>query len=150
MAELRDLVAGLGCRDVRSYIASGNLVFRAARSEAIGPAIAAAIAERWGHEVSVMIRSGGELRRSEAACPFSEGDGARYVGFCLGEPDPGRLDPDRSPPDRWAVVGREVHLVYPNGRADSTLTAAYVESALGIPVTVRNWRTFTRLIEMLD
>lgn len=143
MAELRDLVAGLGCGDVRSHIASGNLLFRATRD--MGRDIEAAIAARWGFDVPVMIRTAAELEAIEAANPFSEADGRRYLGFCAAAPDPARLDPDRSPPDRWAIAGREIYFAYPDGRGKSRLTPAYVESALGIAVTVRNWNTLIKM-----
>ena len=148
MAELRELVAGLGCSDVRSYIASGNLLFRASRGAAIGPAISAAIEHRWGYDVPVMLRTTAEFSRVIAANPFTASDGARYVGLFASEPDPTALDIDRSPPDRWAIANREIYFAYPEGRGRTTLTPAYVEAALGLPVTVRNWNTIAKLAEL--
>jgi len=59
-----------------------------------------------------------------------------------------RLDPDRSPPDRFVVAGCDVHLHLPNGVARSKLTNDYFGRALGIVSTVRNWRTVSKLLEM--
>ena len=39
-----------------------------------------------------------------------------------------KLDPDRSPPDAFAVHGREVYLSYPNGSGRSRLTLDYLET----------------------
>jgi uncharacterized protein (DUF1697 family) len=83
------------------------------------------------------------------ADPFAGADGARYVGFCCERPDPAQLDPARSPPARWAITGREIYFLYPDGRGDSKLTPAYVESALGLAVTVRNWNTVNKLLALV-
>ena len=59
-----------------------------------------------------------------------------------------RLDPDRSPPDRFAVVGSEVHLYFPNGGARTKLTVDWFEGSLSLRATARNWRTLEKLIEL--
>ena len=66
-------------------------------------------------------------------------------------PAPGRvagLDARRSPPDAFAVKGREVYLHLPNGTARSRLTNAWLDSALATTSTIRNWRTVLALLEM--
>ena len=60
------------------------------------------------------------------------------------------LDPQRSPPDEFAVRGRNVYLRYPNGVARSKLTNDYLTSRLRTTSTMRNWRTVLRLLEMVD
>lgn len=153
MAELRDLASGLGCTGVRTYIASGNLLVRTSRGLAIGQAIEAAIADRFGYEVPVMLRTVPELRAALAANPFSEADGTRYVGFCASAPPDtsiDRIDPKRSPDDRFAVVGREIFLAYADGLGRSKLTLDHVESALGTPVTLRNVRTIERVLALAE
>jgi uncharacterized protein (DUF1697 family) len=60
------------------------------------------------------------------------------------------LDPDRSPPDRFAVSGTEVYLRYPNGSGRSKLSLDYFERKLEVSGTARNWNTVTRLSELLE
>lgn len=151
MAELRDLISGLGCTAVRSYIASGNVLLRTSRGPAIAREIEAAIADRYGYQVPVMLRSIAELQAIERANPFTEVDGARYVGLCSEAPAAAavaRLQPWCSPDDRAAVVGREVFFAYANGRGNSRLTPDRVEAALQLPVTVRNWRTLAKVLAL--
>ena len=61
-----------------------------------------------------------------------------------------RLDPERSPPDVFAVRGRNVYLHYPNGTARSKLTNEYLARQLQTASTMRNWRTVLALLEMVD
>jgi uncharacterized protein (DUF1697 family) len=57
------------------------------------------------------------------------------------------LDPNRSPGDRYRVVGDVVYLHLPNGVATSKLTNAYFDAKLATVSTVRNLRTIDALIE---
>ena len=59
------------------------------------------------------------------------------------------LDPQRSPGDEYIVRGREIYLRLPNGVAGSKLTNAYFDSKLATTSTSRNWRTVTKLLEMM-
>jgi uncharacterized protein (DUF1697 family) len=46
------------------------------------------------------------------------------------------------------VIGREAHLLYPDGYARTKLTNAVIEKQLGVRSTSRNWRTVTALAEL--
>jgi uncharacterized protein (DUF1697 family) len=60
-----------------------------------------------------------------------------------------RLDPDRPPPDRFAVRGREIYLRLPDGMARTKLTNAYFDAKFATISTARNWRTVTKLLESM-
>lgn len=158
MADLREIFAAAGCRDVRTYIQSGNVLFNAdADAVAALPAlIAARIAAHSGYRVPVVLRSAGELGDAIRNNPFPAAEAAPqtlHVLFLADRPDTVRvaaLDPDRSPPDTFAVNGREVYLHLPNGAAETKLTNAYFDTTLGTTSTGRNWRTVTTLYEMMS
>ncbi|MGP0069481.1 MAG: hypothetical protein ACLQGP_38525 [Isosphaeraceae bacterium] len=61
----------------------------------------------------------------------------------------GKLDPHRSIPDAFLVRGREVYLHLPYGVARSKLTNDYFDSRLSTMSTGRNWRTVTKLYELM-
>jgi uncharacterized protein (DUF1697 family) len=65
MAELTSIFVQAGCKDVRTYIQSGNVVFRAKASVArrVPEVVAGAIAEGFGYEVPVVCRSASEFRK---------------------------------------------------------------------------------------
>jgi uncharacterized protein (DUF1697 family) len=60
-----------------------------------------------------------------------------------------RLDPERSPEDRFVVSGREIYIHYPGGSGRSKLNLAYIEKQLGLSGTARNWNTVTKLLSMI-
>jgi uncharacterized protein (DUF1697 family) len=158
MKDLAAVFTDLGCDDVRTYIQSGNVVFTARTDLAaeIPVQVPAAIEDRFSLKVPVMTRSAVELRDAARANPFLAEDldpKTLAVAFLAEVPDPARvarLDPDRSPPDRFAVVGREVYLHLPNGVARSKLTNAYLDSTLATISTARNLRTVSKLLEMAE
>ena len=156
MPELRALAEGAGCRAVRSYIQSGNLVFRAGAGLAprLPELISGRITERFGFASPVILRSAAEMAAVAGANPFvAAGAEAKtlHVMFLTDEPDPDAvagLESGRSPPDAFVVRGREVYVCCPNGVARTKLTNAYFDRALATQSTARNWRTVLKLVEM--
>jgi uncharacterized protein (DUF1697 family) len=71
MAELRDCAADLGLEDVRTYIASGNLLFRSPERQAtrLDTALGRAIEDRFGLRVPVVVRSASEISRVASSIP---------------------------------------------------------------------------------
>ena len=57
---------------------------------------------------------------------------------------------DEMTPDSFTVAGREIYLSYPGGSGRSRLTLDYLEKALGVTGTARNWRTVQRLAGLLE
>ena len=156
MAELRAMFEAAGCADVRTYIQSGNVVFRAepVLAARIPELIEAEIAETKGFQVPVVTRTAAELDAVVSGNPFLAA-GAEptklHVGFLAEAPSATRianLDPDRSPPDAFEVRGREVYLHFPNGTARSKLTVDYFDRTLGTTITIRNWRTVGKLLDL--
>ncbi len=156
--ELVKIFAEVGCQDVRTYIQSGNVVFRAAESlvDGLSARITAAIASSHGYQVPVVIRTGADWAGVVSGNPFlaaGADPGKLHVGFLADTPDPARvatLDPDRSPPDAFEVRGDEVYLHFPAGVARSKLDNAYFDRTLGTVCTIRNWRTVCKLHEMVS
>src|SRR5579862_2902066 len=81
MAELRELVAGLGHDDVATYIQSGNVVFSAAGkdSPALASALEKAIAARFGFTIRVVVLSRAELAKVAADNPYTAETNPRLV-----------------------------------------------------------------------
>jgi uncharacterized protein (DUF1697 family) len=158
MKDLKEMFIDAGCEDVKTYIQSGNVIFRAspAVSEPLPGLIAAKVAEGFGHRPPLILRTVGQLRDVISSNPFlPQGfpEDTLHVMFLADLPAPRRfeaLDPDRSRPDVFFVRGREVYLHLPNGVADSRLTNAYFDSKLATISTGRNWRTVTKLLAMME
>ncbi len=158
MVALRDALTGAGLDEVATVLQSGNVVFRSRTSAgAAAKIVAGTIEEAFGLQIGVVIRSAAELEAVAATNPFLDPEADRdpkalHVAFLARRPTAAavaKLDPDRSPPDAFAVLGREVYLSYPDGSGRSRLTLEYLEGALGVTGTARNWRTVQRLANLV-
>ena len=93
MAPLVVLFGELGLAGARSYLQSGNVVFTANEKDEgrLVRRIETAIAERYGMQVDVMLRSAAEMKRVVARNPFPEmakaDPGHLVVVFLPGPPD---------------------------------------------------------------
>jgi uncharacterized protein (DUF1697 family) len=156
MRDLVPLFETAGCADVRHYIQSGNIVFRAESSLAarIAQVVATGIERGFRLRVPIVVRSGKELAAVARGNPFLAAGvepAACHVLFLADAPtrkQAAALDPERSPPDSFVVKGREVYLSCPNGVARTKLTNAYFDSVLATTSTGRNWKTVLKLTEM--
>lgn len=157
MKDLARLCAALGAREVRTWLQSGNVVYRAAPAlaEAMAGALTAAIRTELGLEVPVITRTAAEFLAARDASPFiARGldPSTVHLAFLACVPEPERvraLDPGRSPGDAFEVLGAEVHLHLPNGVARTKLTNAWMDSRLATVSTARNWNTVTALAGFL-
>jgi uncharacterized protein (DUF1697 family) len=156
MSDLVTLFTKAGCSEVRTYIQSGNVVFGATPRVAgrIPREIAARIERDLGLRVPVIVRAAHELERVARTNPFLVRDADEdtlHVMFLASAPKPSAvstLEPTRSPPDEFAVVGSEVYLRCPGGLGRSKLTNAYFDAKLATTSTCRNWRTVRKLLEL--
>ena len=156
MKDLAAMFVAAGCRDVTTYIQSGNVVFSAAAGtlKKMPATIAAKVADDFGYRVPVIVRSHEELSIVIRRNPFLNPEAYQkilHVAFLADAPGAeaiSKLDPDRSPPDRFAVIGRDVFLHLPNGGGNTKLTNAWLDSKLSTVSTVRNWATILKLHEM--
>ncbi|SDG82668.1 Uncharacterized conserved protein, DUF1697 family [Sinosporangium album] len=160
MAELRQVVEGLGYEGVRTYVASGNVVFRGPAEApgvegSLSGEIEQGIERRFGFPVSCLVRSGAHLQAVAQANPFAEhaAEGTVVHATFLSE----RVLPDRLAsiraeaflPERFALGDRVIYLHLPGGMGRSKLAETLARPALfkGVVATSRNWNTVTKLVE---
>jgi uncharacterized protein (DUF1697 family) len=149
MKDLVAIVEALGATDVRTYIASGNVVFRApARTAEALPAKASqAIRERLGLDVAVVLRTAAELDEIVRGNPYlaAGADAKKLAVMFLRDAPAARavaaLDPARWPGDAFTVRGRDIYLSLGAGFAGTKLTNDWFERHLDTPGTARNWQT---------
>jgi uncharacterized protein (DUF1697 family) len=157
MKDLAEIFAAGGCRDVRTYIQSGNVIFRAPAAVLKGlPALVSEkIATQFGHCVPVILRSTRQIAETIRNNPYlkaGEEERMLHVVFLADLPAAAavrNLDPDRSPPDAFHVHQREIYLHLPNGAARTKLNTAYFDSKLATIGTQRNWATVSKLLELM-
>jgi uncharacterized protein (DUF1697 family) len=152
MARLRELCTDAGLCDVRSYIASGNLVFRSAHRSAsdVEDLVADLVEREHGFRISVVARAVDELEAALAAAPHDDVD-HRHVAFLAQAPTSEALAKTTAAivaPARLDVLGREAHLLLPGGMASDWIRPPGLERLLGVGATVRNRRTVDKVLAM--
>jgi uncharacterized protein (DUF1697 family) len=156
MKELGEVLEGLGCESVKTYIQSGNVVFRSASpADRLSEQIAAGIARRRGFEPHVLVLERSDFEQAVDNNPFPVGESdprALHLGFLDSaprSPDLQGLEARRAPGETFRLIGRVFYLLTPGGVARSRL-AATCEKALGVPMTDRNWKTARSIMSMLE
>jgi uncharacterized protein (DUF1697 family) len=152
MAELRGVLAGLGCTEVTTVLNSGNAVFKAATrsASACAAAIAPALAGRCGFDVPVVVKSAQELGAIMTGNPlrFTEADHSRLlVAFVQGAEQLAslrKIDSLVVPPEQFSVGSHAAYLLCAAGLLKSKAGAALIGKA-GQAVTTRNWATLLKL-----
>mgnify|MGYP000241747777 FL=1 len=152
MADLRRIAGDLGWRDVRTYIASGNLVFASEGSaSACASALAEAIRSETGLDLLVLVETRAAKRSVIETCPFDpEVDRHVHVFFLADTPKPDqeKLKKLRAESEAFEVKGRHAWLHAPQGVGRSKL-AARIEDVLGCRATARNLATVRKIAGLL-
>lgn len=151
-ADLKALAADLGHTDVATYINSGNVICGSSQSAAeVEKGFEAALQERYGFSVDVVVRTGAELAAVVAANPYPDGDPKQVtVGFTKDPIDSAasdRVAALATPEEQFTVADREIYVDFAGGLASSKL-AAGLPKAVGQTTTARNIRTVTKLAEL--
>ncbi len=146
MTELAAMCERAGFASVRTYIASGNVVFTSGKgAAAVKRALEESLRTYAGKPVGVLLRTPDEMAAVLAANPFPDAPGNRTVAIFLDEPPPSdALDHIKGRADEELALGsREIYVRYGSGMGSSKLRIP-----AGKHGTARNMNTVARLAEM--
>jgi uncharacterized protein (DUF1697 family) len=145
MADLRAMCEAAGLLQVRTHIASGNVVFASALDEkAIVAMLEARLADYAGRHIAVLVRNAAEMKAVQAANPFADANPSQTVAIFLHEPPADVVETARGRTvERIAVGRREIYVDYAGSMGTSKLSLA--ASKLG---TARNMNTVARMAQM--
>ncbi len=156
MSELASIVEGVGGRDVRTLLNSGNAVCTiGSPPDRVAAAVSASIEQRLGFTCDVIVRTKPQIEAVVALDPLADvaTDPSRYLVVFLGSrPDPAAVEALRAfdvAPEQWRTEGGELYAWFPAGVADSLVVKQLARGALGVTWTGRNWNTVTRLRDLL-
>ena len=146
MAELRAMCEAAGFTDVRTYIASGNVVLRSASTaRQVQATLEAALAQYTGKAVAVLVRTAAEMSAVLDANPFPDAAANRVVVVFLDQPPPpDALDTTGQAGEQLALGRREIYVHYPDGIGDSKLKIPGAKAG-----TARNLNTVAKLVGMV-
>jgi uncharacterized protein (DUF1697 family) len=152
MAELRTLLEDAGYERVQTYLASGNVVLEGPRGAvALAAALERLIVDAFGVTTTAILRRPRELAAAVEAHPFGADTSETHVAFLARRPARAaatRLEAVDPGADLAVLSGAEVYLRLPRGVHGSRLSIARIEKLLGVPATLRNWRTVVALAEL--
>ncbi len=155
MPALRERLAETGYEEAVTYLASGNIVVGSElEPAALARRFEEHMAQWFGLDVRVVIRTEPELAAVVAANPlasYATEPKRHQVSFLSAELDDdsgARISAAAVPPERVAIIGREVYAWHPDGVIRSPLAKALASPKLGRTITARNWTTVTELLKL--
>jgi uncharacterized protein (DUF1697 family) len=146
MSELKTMCEAAGFTAVRTYIASGNVVFESRRSEtAIKTALEKALADYAGKSVGVLVRSAADMAQVLANNPFPQLAPNRTMAIFLDHAPPAdTLETIRGRKAEQVKLGRrEIYVYYGEGMATSKLVIPAAKTG-----TARNMNTIAALVKL--
>jgi uncharacterized protein (DUF1697 family) len=146
MTELKAICEAAGFEKVKTYIASGNVVFVSSLAEAkVKSSLEKGLADYAGKPVGVLVRTAEEMAAVLAVNPFKHAPPNRTVAIFLDEAPPAdALDTVVAPDGEAVGLGaREIYVHYPQGQGTSKLKLPAARHG-----TARNINTVATLARM--
>ncbi|WP_031342203.1 DUF1697 domain-containing protein [Ruminiclostridium papyrosolvens] len=157
MADLKQVFESIGLCEVKTYIQSGNVLFKSNEAEeSLCDKIEHKIGAVFGIPVNVILRTSTELEHIILNCPFSKDEiieaetlskvESLYVALLTHNPLKEKIEyinVYRSESDKYHIVGRDIYLLFHHSIRNSKLSNNLYK--LNVSTTVRNWKTLSKL-----
>ena len=156
MDALKKMYENLGFQNIKTYVQSGNVVFKATGSEKeIAQTIIDGIKSEFGYDVPVIVLNLDDFKDIIENSPFakdpSKDPAFLHVTFLADKP--GNFD--RKAIDEKVGKGEEIHfadnavyLYCPNGYGVTKLSNTFLESKLKVTATTRNWKSTNAIFNL--
>lgn len=165
MADLRRVLAGLGCTEISTLLQSGNAAVTSDLTAArLTGRVRDALRDELGLTVPVIVRSATELTAAIAADPLGDmaTDPKRHLlAFLSDTPGPDRLTAladavaarqaknAKDSADSYAVIGAHGYLWCSVNVHESLFATVNWDRLLGVNVTMRNFATVDKLAALM-
>ena len=157
MADLKSHLEELGWEGIRTYIQSGNIVFRTADGNP--PQLAQKIRQKllhvYGFEIPALVLEPMDLANLIDNNPFARDPETNrdrlYVTFLFDTPSEelvGKIRESRKTNEHFIIIGKTIFLYYPDGYGRAVMNNNAFEKGLKVEATTRNWKTINALFEM--
>ena len=159
MDALRATYEAVGLEDPRTYVQSGNVIFRTKEKNTrkLAIKIQNAIEKSFKFRPAIIVRTLDELREAIAATPFDARrnlhPGKDLVTFLEDVPQAeaaAKLATLKSYPEEIHLLGRELYIYFPDGAGKSKLPWSQVEKLLKVNGTARNWNSVRAMLEIAE
>jgi uncharacterized protein (DUF1697 family) len=159
MASLRDLCEILGLHDVKTYIQSGNNVFKSSQNNTsvVETLLMEGIQNQFGFDVPVLVKTPAQLKDVMDLNPFTNkedlDDNKVYFVLLKGIPNIDlvqKLQEESFVHEEFTIVNECVYLNCKIGYGKAKLNNNMIERKLKVIATTRNYRTMNKLVEMFE
>jgi uncharacterized protein (DUF1697 family) len=157
MKQLADLLVGLGCQSVQTYIQSGNVLLQHAESnrQVLCNQIAEQIQQSFGFKPQILLLTLAQFEHAVANNPFpdAQSEPKTLHLFFLAEHsvkvDFEALNHIKKANESFELIDLVFYLHAPDGIGRSKL-AEKAEKLLAVPTTARNWNTVSKLLALAN
>ena len=157
MDALRSLYEKLGFKEVKSYLQSGNIVFKAevTAPELLASRLQQAIQDTFGFDIPVLTLEALQLEKALKDNPFQQAEGFDikhiYFSFLFQKASPDDqafVEAKKSAVEQLAWGERLIFLCCPDGYGKTKLSNNFIEKKLKCMATTRNWNTVNELYNL--
>lgn len=159
MKELKFMFLNIGFENVETYIQSGNVVFDSSISikSEIQEKIEKEILKKFNFQVSVCVLNKFDVKTAFSSNPFllNKNIDIKYLSITfLNDLPKNELINEisllsKKGGDEFQIIDKYIYLLLPNGAGRTKLTINLFERKLKTTATSRNWKTMTKLVEMM-
>jgi len=160
MEDLRRVVESLGLKNVRTFIASGNVLFETSQTNrgALAKTIEKKLLTAFGHDVPVALQTIDELKDILRTGPFKKIKPGADVMMCVtllaAEPKACPKLPLKSAIENLEVLpikNRAAFILCRRKKNGSfSFPNNFFEKEFGVSATTRNWNTIRRIVDFAD
>ncbi len=153
MEDLRSIYIDLGFKEVKSYIQSGNIVFKSDVDliiEKTEKTISKSLVSKFGFEISAILISAERFIHIFDSNPFINHDPkVLFVTIFNKLPVDFNLETLKQENEDYALTENCIYLKTPNGYRNTKLQNSVLEKKLQVTATTRNWKTMAKLRSMV-
>lgn len=159
MRDLRDAFAAVGCKGVKTYIQSGNVIFESPEEDtaAVFQKVRVTLRDLLGSEPGVFLRTVRDVERLVRGAAFKDFEAEPgiklYVAFLSRKPRSKPRFPLRSSKEALEAVAMKNLEVFIVSRRKKNgfygFPNNFIEKELGVLATSRNWSTLTKIVELV-
>jgi len=160
MADLVRIFTSAGCREVRTYIQSGNVIFTSALTDTdyLTNKLEAALTKALGYQVPMFLKTLPELKAIVRRDPFkafvTETDAMRFIVFFRGELPQQLKLPLSSTTDNLDVFAIKHGAAFVIARRKKNGSCGFpngfIEKQFGLLATTRNWSSLNKIIKAAE
>lgn len=154
MDKLKSTFEALGFENVRTFIASGNVIFESGESaESLKNKIETQLEQVFGFEIVIFLRTESELNDIIQSNPFEVEDSSKkiiYISFLNKEPDSetrAKLSEIQNDYYSFRVIDKELFTLRILHEESDIFSNNLIEKILKVPATTRNLNTLERIIK---